>query len=50
MIPTPWEGRWTNYEMRHGILIPLEGEVAWILPDGRRPYWRVAGLERLTMS
>ena len=26
--------------MRHGILIPLEGEVAWILPDGRRPYWR----------
>jgi hypothetical protein len=20
--------------------IPLEGEVAWLLPTGERPYWR----------
>lgn len=40
VIPTPWEGRWSNYEQRDGILIPLEGEVSWILPDGPKPYWR----------
>jgi len=40
VIPTPWEGRWSNYELRYGMLIPLEGEVAWILPGGPKPYWR----------
>jgi hypothetical protein len=40
VIPTPWEGRWGRYGERDGIRIPLEGEVAWILPDGRKPYWR----------
>lgn len=40
VIPTPWEGRWSNYEPRDGMRIPLEGEVAWILPEGSKPYWR----------
>jgi hypothetical protein len=40
VIPTPWEGRWSNYEFRHGMCIPLEGEVAWMLPEGPKPYWR----------
>lgn len=40
VIPTPWEGRWSNYEVRDGILIPLDGEVAWMLPEGPKPYWR----------
>jgi len=40
VIPTPWEGRWRNYQAREGMRIPLEGEVAWILPKGPRPYWR----------
>ncbi len=40
VIPTPWEGRWSNYELRDGMLIPLEGEVAWILPEGPKTYWR----------
>lgn len=40
VIPTPWEGRWKTYEIRGAILIPLEGEVAWILPEGPKPYWR----------
>jgi hypothetical protein len=22
------------------MLIPLEGEVAWLLPEGAKPYWR----------
>lgn len=40
VIPTPWEGRWSNYEIHDGMLIPLDGEVAWILPEGPKPYWR----------
>lgn len=40
VIPMPWEGRWSRYELRDDILIPLEGEVAWLLPEGRKPYWR----------
>ncbi len=40
IFPTPWEGRWAHYELHGGMRIPTEGEVAWHLPDGRRPYWR----------
>lgn len=36
----PWEGRFWNYAERDGMTIPLDGEVAWITPDGPRPYWR----------
>jgi hypothetical protein len=40
VIPTPWGGQWSNYEMHDGICIPTEGEVAWLLPEGPKPYWR----------
>ncbi len=40
VIPTPWQGRWSNYEIRDGMLIPLEGEAAWMLTEGPKPYWR----------
>ncbi|MCC7195444.1 MAG: hypothetical protein IT356_07815 [Gemmatimonadaceae bacterium] len=40
IVPTPWEGRWWDYELRDGMLIPTAGEVAWLLPDGPKPYWR----------
>jgi hypothetical protein len=40
VIPTPWEGRWSNYVKRDGMTVPLEGEVAWLTPEGRQPYWR----------
>jgi len=40
MIPTPWEGQWNKYRIHDGMLIPIEGEVAWILPEGPKPYWR----------
>ena len=40
VIPTPWEGRWSNYEWRDGMCIPTEGEVAWVLPEGPNPYFR----------
>lgn len=47
VIPTPWEGRYRDYQSREGMLIPVEGEVAWILPEGRKPYWRgrISGVE-----
>lgn len=40
VMPTPWHGRFSNYAMREGILVPLDGEVAWLLPEGEKPYWR----------
>jgi len=40
VIPTPWEGRWQHYEMHDGMRVPVVGKVAWILPEGRKPYWR----------
>lgn len=40
VIPTPWEGRMFDYQRRNGLLVPVQGEVAWITPEGRLPYWR----------
>lgn len=37
----PWHGRLWAYEVRDGMRIPLEGEVAWELPEGLFPYCRV---------
>lgn len=35
-----WEGRWRTYTQRDGMVVPLEGEVVWLLPTGAKPYWR----------
>jgi Family of unknown function (DUF6920) len=40
ILPTPWHGRFWNYGERGGMLVPLDGEVAWLLPEGEKPYWR----------
>jgi hypothetical protein len=40
VVPTPWEGRWSNHALRDGMRVPLTGEVAWLLPEGEKPYWR----------
>lgn len=40
MVMLPWEGSWSNYQMRDGMIIPFTGEVAWMRPDGRKPYFR----------
>lgn len=39
-VPTPWEGHFRNPQPREGMLVPMQGEVAWVLPEGPRPYWR----------
>lgn len=40
IVDTPWEGRWSGFEWRDGLRVPSEGEVAWVTPQGRHPYWR----------
>lgn len=40
IIPTPWEGRVFDYQQREGLLVPVQGEVAWLTKQGRLPYWR----------
>ena len=40
IVPTPWYGRFWNYQEQGGMLIPTDGEVAWRLPEGNKPYWR----------
>jgi hypothetical protein len=39
-VPSPWEGSWTAWSPRNGMRVPSAGEVAWLLPEGRLPYWR----------
>jgi hypothetical protein len=40
IVPTPWLGRFWNYGERGGMLVPFDSEVAWVLPEGEKPYWR----------
>jgi hypothetical protein len=40
IVMTPWEGRFSDFQQRDGMRVPLSGEVAWLLPEGRKPYWR----------
>lgn len=39
-VLTPWQARLWSYAIRDGMRVPLEGEVAWLLPEGAKPYWR----------
>jgi hypothetical protein len=36
----PWCGRFGDYSVRNGMLIPLEGEVGWEHPEGIRLYFK----------
>lgn len=36
----PWEGTWSNHQRVDSMTVPLTGEVAWLLPEGRKTYWR----------
>jgi hypothetical protein len=40
MVLTPFEGEYHDYARRDGVLVPTHAEVAWLLPEGRYPYWR----------
>lgn len=39
LVMLPWEGRWSNYQARDGMMVPLTGEAAWLRPEGRKPYF-----------
>ncbi len=39
-VMMPWEGRFQDYGLQHGMMVPFHGEVAWITPRGERPYFR----------
>lgn len=45
-VLTPFVGHFRAYREIHGMQIPMEGEVEWILPEGRFSYWR-GQVERL---
>jgi len=39
LVVAPWEGIWSNYPVRDGVQVPFKGEVAWVRPEGRKPYF-----------
>jgi hypothetical protein len=39
IVMAPWEGNWSNYQTRDGMTVPFTGEVAWMRPEGRKPYF-----------
>jgi hypothetical protein len=39
IVMVPWEGSWSNYQTRDGMTVPFTGEVAWVRPEGRKPYF-----------
>lgn len=43
----PWTGYFRDYRRRNGMLVPLDAEVEWNLPEGDLRYWRgtVDGIE-----
>jgi hypothetical protein len=36
----PWEGHFFDYREVDGMIVPMQGEVSWILGEERKPYWR----------
>jgi hypothetical protein len=40
IVQTPWAGRVWDYEVRHGLRVPLQGEVEWRIDGKPMPYWR----------
>jgi hypothetical protein len=39
MVMLPWEGSLSDYQTRDGMTVPFTGEVAWMRPEGRKPYF-----------
>ena len=40
VVMMPWECTLSDYQLRDGMTVPLTGEAAWMLPEGRKPYFR----------
>ena len=40
IVQAPWQARYSNYAERSGMVVPVQGEVAWVLPEGVKTYYR----------
>ncbi len=40
MTQAPWLGHYSNYAERSGMLVPIQSEVGWSLPEGAKTYYR----------
>ncbi len=38
-VMLPWECSASNYQWRDGMMVPTRGEAAWLMPQGRKPYF-----------
>ena len=36
----PWQARFSNYAERNSMVVPIQSEVAWLLPEGVKTYYR----------
>ena len=36
----PWQARYSRYAERGNMVVPIQGEVAWVLPEGIKTYYR----------
>lgn len=39
-IPTPWLGEFSEYKKVEGIVVPMRGEVSWLLPEAKFTYFK----------
>lgn len=39
MVMLAWDCTVSNYQVRHGMMVPTVGEAAWLRPEGRKPYF-----------
>jgi len=39
MVMLPWDCTVSNYQLRHGMMVPTRGGAAWMRPDGCKPYF-----------
>ncbi len=40
VLPTPWEGEFSDYRLQHGRTVPFSAQVAWVIDGQRSLYWR----------
>ena len=40
ILPTPWQGSFSDYRQRDGRWVPFRGEVGWQIEAMATPYWR----------
>lgn len=44
-VPTPWRGRFSDYQLHEGVWLPFAGEVSWEIEGKEIAYWqgRISG-------